>query len=267
LWLQLEQVLIANIDPNPEPLRRIDKIRVEELAKSIESNGLLQPILVRPIHGSFEVIFGHHRLEACKRLGWKSIPANIKEVSSEEAFLIRLVENLQRNTTINPLAEARGYIKLIEHGWTINSIAKRIGKSDSYVSDRVGLIRRLHPAVASKVLENGRIRPSHCELIARIRSKDSQLELSELIERKGLSVRKLEQLINNRQLFKQRVEENGGQLSLQFPQEIAEYMGFERGSQVFIYPQSKQRLVVEVIETNQQNQIIQAVQTRTRQLL
>jgi len=258
----LERIPIESIRPSPEPLRRVDKDTVEELAKSIESNGLLQPILVRPHHGFYEVVFGNHRLEACKRVGWKSIPADVKEMNDEEGFLLRVVENLQRNVVINPLTEARGYIRLIERGWTINSIAKRVGKSDSYVSDRVGLIRRLHPDVARRIQENGRIKPSHCEILARIASKNSQLELSELIERKGLSVRKLEQLMQNRQLFKAVVKEQRGQLCLQLPEGIVESMGIEAGSNVYLYPQSRQRLVMEIVGSQPTRTILQIIPTK-----
>jgi ParB family chromosome partitioning protein len=253
---------IENIRSSAEPLRRVDTDTVVELAKSIESNGLLQPILVRPYNGSYEVVFGNHRLEACRRLGWKLIPADVKEVNDEEGFLLRVVENLQRNVTINPLTEARGYIRLIERGWTINSIAKRVGKSDSYISDRVGLIRRLHPDVARRIQENGRIRPSHCEVLARIHSKNSQLELSELIERKGLSVRKLEQLMQNRQLFKAVVKEHRGNLCLQLPERVVESMSIEAGSNVHLYPQSRQRLVIEIISPQPTRAILQVVPTK-----
>lgn len=157
------------IRPSSKLLRVIDQARVSELAKSIESSGLLQPILVRPVESIYEVVFGHHRLEACKRLGWESIPAVIREMSDDDSFLNKVVENLQRNEEINPLAEANGYITLINHGWTINSIAAKIGKSDSYVSDRIGLIRRLHPIIARRIMfnGNGHLKPSHCELLAR----------------------------------------------------------------------------------------------------
>jgi ParB family chromosome partitioning protein len=248
----LQNIPIHRIITSSESLRRIDGNAVEELAKSIRSNGLLQPILVRPSRGAYEVVFGNHRLQACKRLDWKTIPANIKELNEDESFLTQLTENIQRNVAINPLAEARGYVKLIEHGWTINSIAGRIGKSDSYVSDRVGLIRRLHPIVAGKVLANGRIKPSHCELIARIRSPESQVQLSELIERKGLSVRRLEQLLKNRQLFREEVKENGSGLYMPLPKGILEFMKIEKGSQAYVYPQTKHRLIVEIISTKEE---------------
>lgn len=237
------------IEPSPEALRKLDEEAVCDLAKSIQANGLLQPILVRPVGSSYEIVFGNHRAEACRRLGWKSIPAIIKQMSSDESFLTKLVENLQRNNEIDPLAEARGYIALIDHGWTINSIAKRIGKSDSYVSDRVGLIRRLHSEIARRFHENvnGHIKPSHLELLARMRPKAYQLELSELVEKRRLSVRRLELLISSRQPLRETVQGNADSLYIQIPPAIAVRMGIEAGSQVYEYMQTKRKLVIETL--------------------
>ncbi len=80
-------------------------------------------------------------------LGWKKIPALVKDVSSEEAFLTGLIENLQRNIRISPVAEARGYKHLMAKGWTPHEIAQRIGKGDSYVYDRLRVVDRLHPTI------------------------------------------------------------------------------------------------------------------------
>jgi ParB/RepB/Spo0J family partition protein len=93
-----------------------------------------------------------HRLEACKRLGWKKIPAFVKHISSEDVFLTGLIENLQRNIRINPVAEARGYKRLMAKGWTSHEIAESIGKSDSYVYDRLRVLDRLHPSIQRELI-------------------------------------------------------------------------------------------------------------------
>jgi ParB family chromosome partitioning protein len=228
-------------------LRVLDEHVLADLEKSILANGLLQPILVRPISCFYEVVFGHHRLEACKRLGWNSIPAIIKEMSTGESFLTQVVENLQRNGEINPLTEANGYIDLIDHGWTINRIAKRIGKSDSYVSDRVGLIRRLDPEIARKFNEctNGHLKASHLELLARMKSSTRQREVCHLIELKRLSVRKLEKMISGGQPLIGTVEKDENTLYIRVPQEIARVMKIDVGDSVCMYLQSRRRLAIE----------------------
>lgn len=228
-------------------LRDIDENIVTGLAKSIRQSGLLQPILVRPDDFAFEVVFGHHRLEACKRLGWKTIPAVVKRMSGAESFLTRVAENLHRNIEINPIAEANGYISLIDRGWTISKIAERIGKSDSYVSDRVGLIRRLHPEIAKKFKGSDMkyLKPSHLEILARLKSKDQQVELSYMIERKRLSVRKLERMISGGYPMRETVKERGDSLYVKLPKMIAEHINVSAGDSVYVYVQSRKRIAIE----------------------
>jgi len=240
------ELTLGDIKLSQFALRSLSEDVVSDLAKSIQTNGLLQPILVRPTGSSYEVVFGNHRLEACKHLGWKSVPAIVEEMPDDDCFLVKVVENLQRNIEINPLTEAKGYITLIEHGWTINKIAQRIGKSDSYVSDRVGLIRRLHPAIAKKIDNNdGYLKPSHLELLARLKSKHDQLELSYMVQRNRFSVRRLEKLISGRQPLRETVEKSGGSLYVRLPQEIVEHTKIEAGDSVYVYAQSRRRIAIE----------------------
>jgi ParB family chromosome partitioning protein len=243
-----EELPIASIRASVDPLREIDEGIVTELARSIDQSGLLQPILVRPDHSCFEVVFGHHRLEACKRLHWKTIPALVQTISDEESFLTRLVENLHRNAEINPIAEAKGYLRLIDDGWTINRIAERIGKSDSYVSDRTGLIRRLNPEVAKKFngTENKYLKPSHLEALARLKSKTEQAELSCMVEQKHLSVRKLEKMIAGGYSMRENVEEKGGILYVRLPKAVAEQVNLSAGDSVYVYVQTRKRIAVEL---------------------
>jgi ParB family chromosome partitioning protein len=234
-----------------QAIRDIDIEFVAELAKSINANGLLQPILVRPIEQAFEVVFGHHRLEACKQLGWKNISAFVETMSYDESFVTKIVENLQRNVEVNPLIEADGYVALIDHGWTIDAIASRIGKSDSYVSDRVGLIRRLHPAVASGLRQNGyrHLKPSHAELLARLESRHLQLELSQLVEGNRMSVRELEKIVSGGHPFRENVRTDGGSLVIALPREIVKCMQIKPGDPVYVYLQSRKRVAIEPVVT------------------
>lgn len=180
-------------------LRDLDEAVVEDLAKSIEEAGLLQPVVVRPLGDGYGLVFGLHRLEACKRLGWKTIPALVKQVSNEEALLLNVVENLQRNVHINPIAEARGYKLLVQRGWTMVRIAKKIGKSCSYVSDRLRVLDRLHPKVRERLSypcgKTSALSISHAEHLSLIDNPKQQLKLAKLIEEKRLSVHRLERMV------------------------------------------------------------------------
>jgi len=196
--LAVHEIDIQEILPTSIRLRSLDEKIVGELMESIRINGLLQPIMVKPVDGKqFRLIFGSHRLEAVRRLGWKKIPAMVREISDEDSFLMNMTENLQRNAYVSPIAEARGYKYLISKGWTISEIAGRIGKSDSYVCNRMRVLERLHPELR-KQLEfprgNSPLTLSHAEHLSTIQEPSRQLELARLVRERNLSIRELERL-------------------------------------------------------------------------
>jgi len=178
-------------------LRPLDEEIVAGLALSIEQFGMLQPIIVRRSIAGYEIVLGYHRLQACRRLQTETISAIIVHLTDEEAFLVRVAENLHRNNYVDPIEEARGYKRLIGAGWTIHRIAHRLGKSDGYISDRLGIVSRLDSRVLLKVSKgNGSITPSHAEILSRIRDPNTQREVADFVEKKRLSVRALEDMIN-----------------------------------------------------------------------
>ena len=184
-------------------LRRLDEQTVGELMESIRLNGLLQPITVRPINErQFRLVFGSHRLEAVRRLMWKTAPAIVRQISDEESFLMNVTENLQRNAYVSPIAEARGYKYLISRGWTVGEMARRIGKSDSYVCNRMRILERLHPELQKQVefpRGNSHLTLSHMEHLSTIREPSRQLELARLVRERNLSLHELERLTRKRE--------------------------------------------------------------------
>jgi len=180
------------------------------MANSIKETGLLQPVVVRQISDGYELVFGLHRLQAYKQLGWNRIPAIIKKASSEEAITMHVVENLQRNVHINPIAEAQGYKFLISRGWTMVQIANKIGKSCSYVSDRLRVLHKLHPEIRREVsFPRGKTRLtiSHAEHLSLIEDPQQQLRLAKTIEKEGMSVRKLERMVRKFRKVKESLPE------------------------------------------------------------
>jgi ParB family chromosome partitioning protein len=192
------EIEIQEILPTTMSLRSLDERAVGELMESIRFNGLLQPITVRHVdEKQFRLVFGSHRLEAVRRLGWKKVPAIVREISDEESFLMNVTENLQRNVYVSPVAEARGYKYLISRGWTIGDIARRIGKSDSYVCNRMRILERLHPELRKEMefpRGNSHLTLSHVEHLSTIREPWRQLELASLVRERHLSIRQLERL-------------------------------------------------------------------------
>jgi ParB family transcriptional regulator, chromosome partitioning protein len=159
LWLQDSSFsatasgFIGDIDISK--IRQSKNIRqivpdIDELSKSIEQKGLLQPILVRTLDGYFEVVAGNRRYCACKALGWKKIACHIIELDDREAFEVSLIENIQRKT-ISPLDEATAFKAYVcDFGWGgVSDLASRIGKSLSYITKRIKLLN-----LPSDVLES-----------------------------------------------------------------------------------------------------------------
>lgn len=218
-------------------LRPIEDGVVCELARSIENSGLLQPIVVRENGPKYEIIFGQHRVEAFRRLGIPKIRAMVKHLDDGEAFLARVSENLVRNAYVNPMEEAKGYNELVNHGWTINAIARRIGKCDSYVSERLALLHRLDHSLLSKVSGASRyLTPSHAELLSRIKDPRKQRSLAEFVERKRLSVRGLEDILNGAPPpTKTRIQMFADHCGVNIPSEYLDAMGLSPGKYCMLY--------------------------------
>jgi ParB/RepB/Spo0J family partition protein len=253
-------VLIADleIESLKQPswtLRPISEEVVSELMRSIQDTGLLQPILVQKYEEGYRVVFGNHRLEACRRLGMKRISAIISDFSDEEAFLAQVTENLLKNTRIDPIEEAKGYKILLKKGWTINAIARRIGKCDSYICERLALLDRLDPVLFSRVARSDcRLTPSHAELLSRVPDKARQNELARLVERKGLSVRALEDLLNGiPPPTKVQVGLTVGGYHLRIPDEFAKAMNLTAGQFVHMQMHGTNLVVKKACRANSNN--------------
>ncbi|MGA2973499.1 MAG: ParB/RepB/Spo0J family partition protein [Candidatus Bathyarchaeia archaeon] len=242
---------IEQLTPPPWLLRPINEDLISELARSIENSGLLQPIVVRKTgaHEKYEVVCGNHRLMACKRLGLTRISAVVTELNDEEAFLARVSENLLKNVYVDPIQEANGYKVLLTKGWTINAIAKRVGKSDSYICQRLSIIDHLAKSLSRKLsASNGSLTPSHAELLAKIRDVKRQIEVAEFVERKHLSVRGLEALLNGGpppRRIELEPESNKARV-IRIPMEFLEAIGAHLERSVHIYVDGK-KLIIENI--------------------
>lgn len=193
--IEVSRVPLDAISEPTIKLRPVNHTVVDELAKSIAGSGLLQPIMVRPSNGRYQLVFGLHRILACRSLGWTEIPAIIKEISTEEVVLLQIVENIQRNTAMSILEEGKAYKDMMRRGWTVSRISKAIGKSDSYVLDRVRVVDRLRPEIAKEATLHSHLTPSHATRIAYIHDHSQQLELANLVKTQKLSVRELERII------------------------------------------------------------------------
>ena len=141
----VEQIEMKMIRPSEFAVRDEfvkDGPQDETLANSIREHGLLQPILVRPLNHGFEIVAGHRRFQTCRSLRWRYIPCKIREMSDKQAFEIQLTENIQRKS-MDPIEEAEAFRRyVLDFGWGgVSELAKKIGKSEEFVSHRIQLLK------------------------------------------------------------------------------------------------------------------------------
>jgi len=188
----LESLEIKRISPSKNALRT-QMGSLDELAASIDEKGLLEPIVVRPVATGFEVVAGNRRLEACKRIGMRSIPSHVVDLDDREAFEMSLVENIQHET-MNAIDEASAFKKYVEDfGYGgISELAKKIGKSQGYISNRIRLLA-LPKGVREDVIRR-RISPSVAQELVSV-DGGSGGDIVELIREHHLSMREVRRIV------------------------------------------------------------------------
>lgn len=187
--LELDQ-----IEPNrQQPRKYFDETALEELAVSLKTYGMIQPIVVKKNGEYYEIIAGERRWRAAKIAGMEKVPVVVKKWEDAEAFEAALVENLQRED-LNPMEEAESYLRLQEEfGLSQEKIAEKVGKSRSAITNSLRLLQ-LDPRVRNFVVEN-KLTGGHARTLLPITDGDLQFELAEHIIEEGLSVRAVEALV------------------------------------------------------------------------
>lgn len=185
------------IEPNRrQPRKHFDETALEELAVSLKTYGMIQPIVVKKSGEYYEIIAGERRWRAAKIAGMEKVPVVVKKWEEGEAFEAALVENLQRED-LNPMEEAESYQRLQEEfGLSQEKIAEKVGKSRSAITNSLRLLQ-LDPRVRNFVVEN-KLTSGHARTLLPITDGDTQFELAEHIIEEGLSVRAVEALVKAR---------------------------------------------------------------------
>lgn len=192
----LAKISVEFISRNPyQPRFNIDPVSLDELKKSILTNGLIQPITVRrtPDH-KYQLISGERRLQACREIGFKEIPAYIIDVDSEELMLaLALIENIQREK-LNAIEVGTAYKRLMDEcHLTQEQIAERVGKDRTTVANTIRLLKL--PQKIQEALIKDKISSGHARALINLENEALQLQLLENILSKNLSVRKVERLV------------------------------------------------------------------------
>jgi ParB family chromosome partitioning protein len=188
----IRELPVGSIKPNPfQPRREFDETQLEELANSIAASGLLQPVVVRPRPGGVhELIAGERRWRAVQRLGWKQIPAVIKDVDDRALLTLALIENLQRDD-LSPIDAALGYQRLMnEFQLPQQEVARLVGKDRSTVSNTLRLLRL--PPDLQTMIQRKEISEGHGRAVLALQDPAAMTRLAREAVLAGWSVRDLE---------------------------------------------------------------------------
>ncbi|GAE34418.1 ParB/RepB/Spo0J family partition protein [Halalkalibacter akibai] len=188
-------VAITELRPNPyQPRKTFSEEALIELSESIKTHGILQPIIARKSIKGFEIIAGERRLRAAKRANLKTVPVVVKELDDQKMMELALIENLQRED-LNPIEEAIAYDKLMKHlSVTQEQLAERVGKSRPHIANHLRLLNL--PEIVQQFISDGKLSMGHGRALLGLKDKQKLTVLVEKILKEKLSVREIEELIN-----------------------------------------------------------------------
>ncbi len=179
-----------------QPRREMDSAALEDLANSIRSQGIIQPLIVRPVGNKYEIIAGERRWRAAQLAGLTEVPAIIRHIPDEAAIAMALIENIQRED-LNPIEEAAALERLIiEFGMTHQNVAEAVGKSRTSVTNLLRLLAL--PDEVKNLMEQGLLEMGHARTLITL-PEAVQLETAQLIVARKLSVRETENLVRKLQ--------------------------------------------------------------------
>ncbi|MBF0710785.1 MULTISPECIES: ParB/RepB/Spo0J family partition protein [unclassified Gemella] len=188
------EISLDKIQKNPyQPRTIFDQDKIDELAESIEKNGLLQPIILKKTLSGYYIIAGERRYRASQKLGLEKISAIVKDISDEDMMVFAILENLQRED-LSVLEEASSYQQLIENlGLKQEELAKRLGKSRPYVANTLRLLNL--PLEVKEMLASGKISAGHAKVLLSIKDKNELLLVANKLVKEKMSVRALEEYL------------------------------------------------------------------------
>jgi ParB family chromosome partitioning protein len=187
----LRELPVNHVMPNPfQPRTQVDEAALVELTSSIEASGLLQPVVVRPRNGKYELIAGERRLRAVQRLGWTKIPAVVRDVDDPTLLTLALIENLQRDG-LSAIDEAAGYQRLGEEfKLPQTEIARRVGRNRSTIANLVRLLKL--PEEVKTLVQERKLSEGHARALLSVPKESEVIPLANQAVEHGWSVRDLE---------------------------------------------------------------------------
>ncbi|ABZ83649.1 chromosome partitioning protein parb, putative [Heliomicrobium modesticaldum Ice1] len=192
------EIDLDQIEPNlDQPRKHFDHEALEELARSIAAHGVIQPLVVRPIgKDRYQLIVGERRWRACRQLGLTKVPVIIRDWDEKTVAEVALIENIQREN-LNPIEEAQAFRALIDdHQMTQEQLAKRVGKSRSYIANALRLLSL--PAPVQAMVSTGKLTAGHAKVIVAIDDASVQETFALKAAEENWSVRRMEEVVRQR---------------------------------------------------------------------
>jgi ParB family transcriptional regulator, chromosome partitioning protein len=255
------------IDPGAmQPRVRFDQAKLQELAQSIRSNGVVQPLLVRRRGERYELIAGERRWRAARLAGLKEVPVVVRDVPDEKVLELALIENIQREN-LNAIEEAQAYKSLLETiGLTQESLAATVGRDRSYITNYLRLLRL--PSDIQLLLQEDRISTGHARTLLGIDDADVQRNVARKILERGLSVRDTEKIVRGLAQAPRAAAKKAGRLQDRDPNLTAVETKLRRklGTQVKIIKEpssEKGKIIIEFYSLGDLNRLISAVLSNT----
>jgi ParB family transcriptional regulator, chromosome partitioning protein len=181
---------IDSIQPNAQqPRSDFDETRLAELAASIQSHGIIQPIIVRKYKDAYQIVAGERRWRAAQLAGLREVPVVIQEIADDELLEIALIENIQRED-LNPIETAQAFDRLSKMGFSQEEIGRRTGKDRATIANLIRLLRL--PKEVQEMVAAWRLTMGHARALLSLQSGQDQLDLAQVAVNKGLSVRQVE---------------------------------------------------------------------------
>lgn len=231
----IKEIKLTEIEPNKsQPRKNFDEGKLEALAESIKTHGVIQPIIVKKLEsGFYQIIAGERRWRAARLAGLKTIPVIIKDYEKKEVLEIALIENLQRED-LNPIEESEAYQNLInEFNLTQEEISARVGKSRSAIANALRLLNL--PEGIKQLLIEDKISSGHARAILSIDNIELQIQVANKVVNEGLSVRETEKYVKALVSQKSKKNKKDNKLSHVYI-DIQNRMSQNLGTKVRIYP-------------------------------
>ncbi len=194
---EFQWIPVAQIEPNPyQPRASINPTELQSLVDSIKQHGILQPVIVKPIEGGYQLIAGERRLRAAELAGLQTVPARvIPDVSDQQIFELAIVENLQRSD-LNPIEKARAFKEYLDRfGGTLSDLARRIGLDATTVSNFIRLLDL--PPEIQKDVELGKLSMGQARALLGLKDPEQQLDVAKRVVVERWSVRKVEKYVSS----------------------------------------------------------------------